>query len=363
VSSGKDAPVVEDAIRSTAARVTPPDRSSARRAQVRQRTLARPAGSLGRLDDLVKVVAGIRRDPRPGPLPAVVSVLAGDHGVAARGVSAFRHGLTSDVLKLIASGRAPVNILARRVPARVVTADFGLVTAVDGAHRQEQRYKVTNGTADISRHDAMTVAQARRAVANGIAFAGERLGDEPLLAVGEIGVGNTTAAAALTARLLDASPARVVGAGSGVGAVVVAHKRTLVEEALRRTRGRPDDTMRVLAALGGSEIAGNVGVILAAADQRRVIVLDGYITAVAALIAVRLCPSVRGYLIASHLSAEPGHRLILDDLGRSPLLSLGLRLGMASGATMALGIINAALAVAAYTPPAREVGLTSADAR
>jgi nicotinate-nucleotide--dimethylbenzimidazole phosphoribosyltransferase len=364
-AAAPDGVAAPDGLAAVCRRIAPPDRFTARRAEVWQRTLARPIGSLGRLDDLVRTIAGIRRDARPGPLPAAVSILAGDHGVAAHGVSAFRHGLTHHVLELIASGRAPVNILADRVPAKVVTADFGLATSGRGgaAPTGDQAYKVACGTADISRQDAMTIEQARRAIAGGVAFTNERLGDEPLLAVGEIGVGNTTAAAALTARLLGTPPAQVVGAGSGVDAAVVERKRDLVAAAVRRTRGLPDDPVGLLAALGGFEIAGNVGVILAAAGQRRVIVLDGYITAVAALIAVRLCRPVAGYLIASHLSTEPGHQVLLDTLGLSPLLSLGMRLGMASGATLALGMVNAALAVAALTPGARSVGLTLTDAR
>jgi nicotinate-nucleotide--dimethylbenzimidazole phosphoribosyltransferase len=337
--------------------VAPFDRRQARLAHVRQLTLARPAGSLGRLDDAVLRVAGIRRTARPEPLTAVVSVLAGDHGVAAHGTSRFRHGFTGRVLTLVNEGRAPVNRLAARVPARVETADLGLVEPVG-----DPRYRVAAGTADLCGQDAMTTAETEQALANGARYAAERLAGFAMVGVGEIGVGNTTATSALAARLLGAPATATVGAGSGVDEATVLRKRELVETALARTAALPDDPLRLLAALGGLEIAGNVGVILASAARRRVIVLDGTITAVAALVAVRLCPAVREHLIAGHLSAEPAHRLLLAELGLTPLLSLEMRLGMASGAAMAMALLTGALDVAAATPDAIEAGLADSAA-
>jgi len=315
-------------------------------------TLARPADSLGELDGLVHRIAGMRGWSQPTPLSAAVSVLAGDHGVAAHGTSAFRDGVSAAVLRLITAGRAPVNILAGRASAVVHCADFGLREPVG-----DQRFKVAAGTCDISRADAMTPAQAGQAISNGIGYAEEVLGDAAMVAVGEVGLGNTTVSAALVARLLGRSAVDTVGAGSGVDPAVVARKRRLVDEALVRTRSTPDDPVRLLAALGGYEIAGNVGVILACARRRAVVVLDGYIAGVAALLAERMCPAVRDFLVAAHRSSEPGHGPVLDALGLCPILDLGMRLGMASGAALALPVINSALAVAADTPPARLVGL------
>ncbi|MEE1822819.1 nicotinate-nucleotide--dimethylbenzimidazole phosphoribosyltransferase [Streptomyces sp. BE20] len=338
------------------ASVTAPDRHSARLAQVRQLALARPSGSLGRLDTLVQRVAGIRRTASPGPLDTVVSVLAGDHGVAAHGTSRFRPGVTGRVLRLIDSGQAPVNILADRLPARVETADFGLVDPVG-----DQRYKIAPGTADISVRDAMTADLAVRAVAAGARFAEERLGGAGLVAIGEIGVGNTTAATALAARLLGRTATELTGLGSGVPQDTVRQKAALVGLALDRTAHLPDDPLTVLAALGGYEIAGNTGIVLAAAARRQVVLVDGAITAVAALLAVRLCPAVAGYLIAAHESTEPSHRHVLEALGQPPLLRLEMRLGMASGAALAAGLVNAALAVAELTPGAAVAGLAEAQ--
>ncbi|MFI1962658.1 nicotinate-nucleotide--dimethylbenzimidazole phosphoribosyltransferase [Streptomyces pathocidini] len=345
---------LEDRLAALCSAIDPPDPVHGRLSRVRQRTLARPAGSLGTLDALVHRIAAIRRDPAPGPLPAVVSVLAADHGVAARGTSLFHPEVTARVLTLVAAGRAPVNFLAERVPARVSYADFGLLSSVG-----DQRFRIASGTADICLQDAMTPDQARQAILNGCSYVGECLADEPLVAVGEIGVGNTTPTAALASRLLGLDPSDLVGSGSGVDAATVERKRHIVRDALTRVRAVPDDPVRLLAALGGFEIAGNVGVILAAAKRRKVVVLDGFITAVAALVAVRLCPAARGYLVAAHRSSEPGHRVLLAALDEPPLLSLDMHLGMGSGAALALGLVNAALAAAALTPSARSVGLSS----
>jgi nicotinate-nucleotide--dimethylbenzimidazole phosphoribosyltransferase len=339
-------------IEALCAAVEPPSSAHTRMSRMRQRALARPVDGLGHLDKVTYRISGILRELAPGPLPAVISVLAADHGVAARGTSLYGSGVGARVLGLIADGRSPLNVVADLIPARVEWADVGLLSAVG-----DQRYKTGDGTGDIADTDAMSLQQAHDAVLRGAAYARDRLGQEPLLAVGEIGIGNTTATAALTARLLGAQPSALVGPGTGVDAATVEHKRRIVADAVRRTRGLSDDPLRLLAALGGYEIAGNVGVILTAAAQRRVVVLDGYITAVAALVAVRLCPAVQGYLVAAHRSAEPGHQAILDALGLRPLLDLEMRMGMASGAALALGLINSALALASNTPPARLVEL------
>ncbi|MGC0318791.1 nicotinate-nucleotide--dimethylbenzimidazole phosphoribosyltransferase [Kitasatospora acidiphila] len=341
------------AIDALCALVGPTDRQAGRLAALRLRTLARPHGALGRLDDLVPRIATIRSDPDPGPLPALVSVLAADHGLARRAVSALPQPAGGRVLALVQAGRAPLNLIADRVPARVVSADFGLVEPVG-----EAEFRIGAGTEDILLRDAMTRADAERAVLGGARFLRSRLGEEAMVAVGEIGVGNTTSAAALTGRLLELPAAEVVGTGAGVDPAGAARKHALVEGALVRTAGLPAaDTLAQLAALGGYEIAGNVGVILAAAAARRVVVLDGFITAVAALVAVRLCPPAGHYLVAGHRSAEPGHRPLLQALGLEPLLDLGLRLGVASGAALALGLVNTTLDLAHRTPHARAVGL------
>ncbi|MFI6823487.1 nicotinate-nucleotide--dimethylbenzimidazole phosphoribosyltransferase [Micromonospora sp. NPDC050187] len=334
--------------------VVPVDRQAGRLCAVRQRARARPAGSLGRLDEMITRVAAVRGNPEPAPMTAVVGVLAADHGIARRQTSAFRPEVTSRLLELIQADQAPINVLAAQFGVAVVSADIGLSRPVG-----DQRYKAGSGTGDISIEDAMRLGQAEQAVLNGIRFADDHLADRPLVGVGEIGVGNTSATAALGSVLLDVAPDRMVGVGSGIDRSARDRKRQLVERAVERVQGRGADPLHLLAALGGYEIAGNVGVILAAAARRQVIVIDGSITTVSALLAARMCPAVSDYLVAAHRSTEPGHQLMLDDLGQPPLLSLDMRLGMASGAVLAIGLCNAALAVADATPAARTVGLVA----
>lgn len=333
------------------ARLTRPDQRYARLARMRQLTLARPAGSLGELDALYFKVAAIRSEVAPGPLTAAVSILAGDHGVADHDVSLFRADMTSRVARLIVAGQSPVNTVAARTPASVHFADFGLREPVGS-----QRFKIGAGTGDISAADAMSVAQAEQAITNGSAHVAlmPRTG---MLAVGEIGVGNTTAAAALAARMLGCGPDRTVGSGTGVAADVVERKRRLVDLALLRNSRVGDDPVPLLAALGGFEIAGNVGVILGAAERGMLVVLDGYITGVAALAAARLSPAVTSFMVAAHRSSEPGHGPILEALGLRPLMDAGLHMGMGVGAALSLPMINAALAAGRDTPAARDVGM------
>ncbi|MEU3463286.1 nicotinate-nucleotide--dimethylbenzimidazole phosphoribosyltransferase [Streptomyces sp. NPDC006733] len=328
------------------------DRRSARLARVIAATGARPVGSLGRLDEIGWQVAGILRTHRVRPLPVVVSVLAGDHGVAGHGVSAHRPDSTARLFAEIVAGQAPVCALAARAGGRVEAADLGIRTDTG-----DRRYKIGNGTADISRADAMTFGQALDAIEAGARFARDAFPAGTLAACGEIGVGNTTSATALAARLLGADPRDLVGKGSGVGEETVGRKARLVEQALERTAGLGADPVRQLAALGGYELCGNVGAVLAAAARGCLVVLDGCMTAVSAVIACRLCPAVRDYLVASHVSTEPAHRMLLEELGLRPVLDLEMRLGMGSGAALAAGPVNAVLAVteltaASKSPPA-----------
>jgi nicotinate-nucleotide--dimethylbenzimidazole phosphoribosyltransferase len=315
------------------------NRRMARLREMAQRAAGRPHNGLGALEDVAVRVAAIVDRPRPGPLPAVVTVLAADHGVARHAVSALGPHATVTMFELIRAGRAPVNRIARLAGARVVAADIGLARETGC-----RDYKVAYGTGDISVRDAMTREQAIEAILAGARFAAEHVPPGSLVAVGEIGVGNTTAAAALTASLTGEAVAAVTGSGSGVDQASLSCKLRIVDASVRRAGDRSGDPVGALAAVGGLEIAGNVGVIVAAAARGGCVILDGYMSAVSAIVAVSLAPAVAGYLVAAHRSAEPGHRILLARLGVRPLLNLGMRLGMASGAAMAVPLINAALA-------------------
>ena len=300
--------------------------AEAARAALDQKT--KPRGSLGRLEELAVRVAAIRDDPSPRPLRAAIVVAAADPGVAARGVSAYPQEVTRQMLANFAAGGAAVCVLARRAGAELRVVDVG----------------VGSPTADIAAGPAMPPARAEECVAHGDAVAAELAADGfGIVALGEMGIGNSTSASALVAALLDVEPATVVGRGTGVDDAGLARKVAVVEQALAVNAG--EGTLGTLAALGGFEIAFLTGLAAGAAKRHLVVLLDGFITGAAALVAEQLAPGAREAMVASHLSPEPGHRLTLDSLGLEPLLDLGLRLGEGSGAALALPLVQASLAI------------------
>ena len=302
--------------------------------------LTKPTGSLGYVESLALRLALIYGDPPPPLTDAVVFVLAADHGVAARGVSAYPAEVTAQMCRTYASGCAAVSVFARAVGARVVVADIGVdanISALPGV----EHIKVRRSTRDLSEGRALTIAEVRRSVVRGAELFARQQPTPDVVAIGEMGIGNTTSASALTAALTGADPSDVVGRGTGIDDVALARKRRIVAEAVKRIR--PDaGALRILGEVGGLEICGLVGVILAAAAARRAVVLDGFISTAAALAAARLCPATLPFLIPSHRSREPGHAVQLDALQLHGFLDLGMRLGEATGATLAIPIIRAA---------------------
>jgi nicotinate-nucleotide--dimethylbenzimidazole phosphoribosyltransferase len=305
----------------------------------------KPRGSLGRLEELAAHIAAIRGTPRPGRLEAAVVVAAADHGVAAEGVSAYPAEVTRQMLANFESGGAAVCVLARAAGASVHVVDVG----------------VGRPTGNIAVGPAMTHGEARRTVDDGIACA-RALVDEGIgiVALGEMGIANSTVAATLAAALLGVEPARVCGRGTGVDDEGLERKRRVVEAALAANPVDRDDPLAALAALGGRELAFLCGVALGAAAQRMVVLLDGFISSVAALVAARIEPAAADAMIAGHLSPEPGHRLVLDALGLEPLLDLRLRLGEGSGAALALPLLDAALAILDEMATFASAGVTDA---
>lgn len=321
---------------------------------------AKPPASLGRLEDLACRIAAIRGNARPGRLAPVIVVCAADHGIAEEGVSAYPQAVTGHMLRAFASGQAAICVLAREAGARLVVADLGVRAPVDHPAVLDRRIRA--GTANAARGPAMTREEAERAIAGGLGLVHEIVGaDEvvaaddivgpdgptPTVALGEMGIANTTAAGALTACLLGLDPAAVCGRGTGVDDAGLARKISAVRRALAVNRPCRDDPLGVLAAVGGLEIAALAGLVLGCAARRTPVLVDGFITAAAALVAVRLEPRCRDVLIAAHRSPEPGHGAILDALRLEPLLDLGLRLGEGSGAALALPLVRAALAILA----------------
>ena len=323
------------------ARIATPDPTTALAAQARLDRLTKPRGSLGRLEELAVRAAVIVGHSAPRVERPVIFTLAGDHGVVAEGVSAYPQAVTAQMVANFAADGAAVNVLARQVRATVVVADLGVAADLGGLPQVAGR-KVAPGTANLSKGPAMSREEAGVAIAAGASLVDEAAPD--CVGTGEMGIGNTTASSALTAALTGADPASVTGRGTGLDEPAWRRKVEVIRRALAVNRPDPRDPLGVLAALGGLEIAGLVGVVLAGAARRVPVVLDGFIATAAALVAVRLCPPVRQYLLASHRSAEPGHRALLEALGLVPYLDLGMRLGEGTGAALGIGLLRAALA-------------------
>lgn len=340
--------------------ITPLDSDVMLAARARQEQLTKPAGSLGRLETLAIQIAGITGQVQPTLQRKAIIVMAGDHGVTAEGVSAYPSEVTPQMVLNFLRGGAAINALAGVVGARVVVVDIGVASALD--HPRLISRKVAPGTANMAQEPAMTREQAFDAIAVGISVV-ESLAKEgiQMVATGEMGIGNTTPASAITAVLTSAPAADVTGRGTGIDDAQLAHKAAIIERALAINLPDANDPLDVLAKVGGLEIAGLVGVILGAAARRMPVVLDGFIAGSAALVAERLCPSVTGYLIAGHLSVERGHRVLLDALGLVPLLSLDLRLGEGTGAALAMGIIDAALAAHGQMATFAEAGVSERE--
>lgn len=304
-------------------------------------TLTKPPGSLGRLEELACKLAAITGVLRPDLRRRAVIVMAGDHGVTAEGVSAFPAEVTPQMVLNMLAGGAAINVLARQAGAEVVCVDVGV--AAELSHPRLVAAKVRAGTGNIAREAAMTQQEALSAIAAGCDVV-DRLHSDGvrLFATGEMGIGNTTPSAALLAALTGVPVADAVGRGTGIDEQGLARKREVVQRALALHRPAAADPLALLAAVGGLEIAGLVGVVLAAASRRCPVIIDGFISTVAALVAVRLCPEAAEYLIASHRSQEPGHTAALAALGLQPALELDMRLGEGTGAALAIHLIDAA---------------------
>jgi len=324
------------------ASIPPLDENAMQAARARQQILTKPAGSLGRLEDLAIQVAGITGQSLPTVERKAVIVMAGDHGVTAEGVSAYPSAVTVQMVYNFLRGGAAINVLARQAGARVAIVDIGVAGAIE--HPELIARKVMPGTANMATGAAMTREQALTAIQVGIDVLNTQVEQGlDLVATGDMGIGNTTASSALTAALLGIPAEQVTGRGTGLDDAQLSHKVQVIERALALNVPDPNDPLDVLAKVGGLEIAGLVGVILAAAARRIPIVIDGFISGAAALVVARLSPTAVRYFIASHTSVEQGHQYILQELGLTPLLHLNLRLGEGTGAALAMHLVEAAV--------------------
>jgi nicotinate-nucleotide--dimethylbenzimidazole phosphoribosyltransferase len=329
-----------------AAAIAPPSAWWHQRARAHLDTLTKPLGSLGRLEELAAQMVAVLEERHSRPLRKAVYVFAADHGITAEGVSAYPRAVTQQmVLNFLAQGAA-VSVLARLHGASLHVVDVGVdadFASVEGLlHR-----KVARGTANMLHGPAMTDAELAQALQAGADLAAEAaVAGETLLAVGEMGIGNTTAASVITCALTGAPAGHATGRGTGIDDAAHQRKVAVVEAVLQRHlagfAGVPAP-LDLLRCAGGLEIAAMTGFILGAAAHRRIVVLDGFISTAAAALAVALAPAAQGHLIAGHRSQEPGHQLLLQRLQLTPVLTLEMRLGEASGAVLAMPVLASAL--------------------
>jgi len=303
-------------------------------------------------------LAGIQGKPIPQITHKAVITMAADHGVVAEGVTLYPQAVTAQMVKNFLGGRAGINIITRQTGARVVVVDMGVAAELEPDPQLISR-KIGAGTHDMALGPAMTAGQAIKAVESGIELVvAEIARGLDIVGTGDMGIGNTTASSAICAIMTGKSVDEVTGRGAGIGDKQLAHKVAVIDKALAVNHTDPTQPLDVLAKIGGFEIGGLAGVMLGAAANKIPVVIDGFISGAAALIATALAPALKDYLIAAHLSAEPGHRLLLECLGLKPLLNLDMRLGEGTGAALGIFLAETASRILAEMPTFAEAGVS-----
>lgn len=315
------------------------------KAQARLDNLTKPQGSLGKLESLAKLIVGITGNENPRIKDKVIFTCAADHGVTAEGISAFPKEVTPQMVHNFLNGGAGINVLARHVGARVVVADMGVDADLE-RHPNLVIKKIGYGTKNMAIGPAMTREEALRSLEGGReVFEAEFMKGIDIIGTGDMGIGNTTSSSAVTAVFTKREPADVTGRGTGIDDDTLKHKIDVIEKAIAINKPNPADPIDVLSKVGGFEIGGIAGIILAAASKRIPVVIDGFISGAAALVAYHIEPKVKNFLIASHASVEKGHRVMFQHMGLEPVLDLGLRLGEGTGAALAINIVEASVKI------------------
>jgi nicotinate-nucleotide--dimethylbenzimidazole phosphoribosyltransferase len=341
--------------------IKPLDEKAMAEARARQDTLTKPLGSLGRLEELSIRIAGITGNPMPDIERKAIVTMAADHGVAIEGVSAYPQEVTPQMVLNFLHGGAGINVLAKHVGAKVVIVDMGVASDM-GNHPALTSRKIDYGTQNMTRGPAMTREQAVKSIEAGIEIVEKEVEEGlDIIGTGDMGIGNTTPSSAITAAITGEAAAKVTGRGTGLDDEQLANKVERIEMALSINRPDPNDALDVLSKVGGFEIGGLSGVILGAAAHRVPVVIDGFISGAAALIAAGLSPQVRDYLIASHMSVEIGHQAVLKELRLKPLLNLELRLGEGTGAALGISIAEAAVRILTGMATFAEAGVSQKE--
>lgn len=326
--------------------ITPASADHMEAAQDRIDNKTKPRGSLGRLEELAKRLCGIQKTSEPSIESRSIVVMAADHGVADEGVSAYPKEVTAQMVLNFASGGAAINALAKQAGANLIVVDMGVAAPI--AAECVRSVRIGAGTQNMRKGPAMSIGECEAAIAAGIAIANE-LADDGVgaIGIGEMGIANTTASSAIASVFTGLDPEELTGLGTGIDEPTRLHKMQVIRDAIAINgptinASGPNAPMQVLACLGGFEIAGLAGVAIGAASRNVAIVVDGFISSVAALVAVRMNEHIRDYLFTSHKSVEPGHSRVLRELGHAPLLDLEMRLGEGTGAALAMQLIASA---------------------
>ncbi|MCK4274248.1 MAG: nicotinate-nucleotide--dimethylbenzimidazole phosphoribosyltransferase [Dehalococcoidales bacterium] len=341
--------------------IKPLDKAAMEEVQARQDMLTKPAGSLGRLEELSIQLAGIQGKARPSAEKKAMIVMAGDHGVVDEKVGNWPREVTAQMVQNFLRGGAGINVLARQVGAKIIFVDMGIASDLKPDPQLIVR-KVGYGTQNMCLGPAMTAEQAVQALETGINIVGEEA-DKGLdiVGTGDMGIGNTTSSSAIFAAMTGKSASEVTGRGTGLTDEQLAHKIDVIKRALEVNKPDPSQPLDVLAKVGGFEIGGLAGVMLGAAARRIPVVIDGFISGAAALIATALAPEVKDYIIAAHVSAEAGHPAMLEHMGLKPLLNLDMRLGEGTGAALGIFLAEAAARTLNKMATFAEAGVSEGD--
>ena len=339
--------------------IPPLDEHAMEAARDRQQNLTKPPGSLGRLEDFSVRIAGMTATATPTLDEPVIATVAGDHGVVAEGVSAFPQDVTAQMVSNFAHGGAAVNVLADTVDAENLVVDAGVAAETYPGIESVVVDKVAQGTDNIATGPAMSEAQARAAVRVGRTVVADHAAGADVLGLGDMGIGNTTPSAAITAAITGAAPETVTGRGTGIDDDALERKVAVVERALETDAPDPTDGLDVLRSVGGFEIGALAGIALEAASRRIPVVLDGFITGSGALVAAAIDERVTDYLLPSHSSVESGHEIQYDELGLTPLFDFDMRLGEGTGAALGIGVYRGACATLTEMATFEEAGVST----
>ena len=322
------------------------DYSLAEETQRRLNNLTKPQGSLGRLEELAKQIVEVTKIRSPKLKNKVIFTMAADHGVTEEGISAFPKEVTAQMVYNFLRGGAGINVLAQHIGARVIVVDMGVAEEFKIENEKLKIRKINFGTKNMTKEPAMTREEAIRSIEAGIeVFEEELKKGVDIVGTGDMGIGNTTPSSAIAAAIIAKPIEELTGRGTGIDDKIFTNKIKVIKKAIKFNRPNPEDAIDTLSKVGGFEIGGLAGVILAAAKERVPVVIDGFISGAAALIAYKLQPKVKDYMIAAHSSVEKGHKAVLEYIGLRPLLDLNLRLGEGTGAALGISITEAAVKI------------------